>query len=185
MRLIPDLQPGERLTARWWARVLAGNAVIVALVFAGIQLIPITRENPPILREPEWDSLETRELTVQACYDCHSNYTRWPWYASVAPVSWVVWYDVTEGREALNFTEWDRHVDDNRVDPDDPFPPKTLNEKIEEEIRSGRMPPRTYRLLHPEARLSDAEQDALIDGLLRSIEQTEQMDAGEQENTAP
>lgn len=173
MRSNLDQTSAERFTARSWLRTMALNAVIVAVVFGAIQIVPISRENPPILREPVWDTPVTRELADMACYDCHSNYTRWPWYAAVAPASWVVWYDVTEGREALNFSEWDRHLDDDIVDPDDPFPPKTLSERIEDEIRNGTMPPGAYRLLHPEARLSEAEKDALIEGLLQSIDLTE------------
>lgn len=154
---------------RWWTRTLAINAAIALLFFGAIQLIPVSRENPPVRREPVWDTPETRALAQTACFDCHSNETVWPWYARIAPSSWVVWYDVTEGREALNFSEWDRHADDEYVDPNDPFPPKTLSERIEAVIRDGSMPPGTYRLAHPEARLSGAQKEALIEGLLRTV----------------
>ncbi len=44
---------------------------------------------------------------VRACWDCHSNETRWPWYSSVAPVSWLVQRDVDEGRDELNCPQGD------------------------------------------------------------------------------
>jgi hypothetical protein len=154
---------------RWWMRTLIINAAMTLIVFGAIQLVPVSRENPPVLREPLWDSPETRALAQTACFDCHSNETVWPWYARLAPSSWVVWYDVTEGREALNFSEWDRHADDEYVDPNDPFPPKTLSERIEAVIRDGSMPPGTYRLAHPAARLSAAQREALIEGLVRTV----------------
>lgn len=54
--------------------------------------------NPPVTAEPSWDSPRTRELFFTACKDCHSNESHWPWYASVAPASWLVYRDVAEGR---------------------------------------------------------------------------------------
>ena len=48
----------------------------------------------------------TRALAKQACFDCHSNETEWPAYSRVAPVSWLIQHDVSEGRAVLNFSEW-------------------------------------------------------------------------------
>jgi hypothetical protein len=56
------------------------------------------------------------------------------------------------------------------VDPDDPFPPKTLSERIADAVRGGRMPPGTYQLMHGTARLSAAEKEALIAGLIRTVQ---------------
>lgn len=167
------IAPEQLRARRWWLRTLAINAGLALIVFALIQLVPVGRDNPPTVREPVWDALETRDLAVRACYDCHSNETQWPAYSAIAPVRWVIWYDVIEGREALNFSEWDRHVRDDVVDPDDPFPPPTLSERIEDEIRAGTMPPGSYRLLNPDARLSEAEREALIEGLLRTVQQNQ------------
>src|SRR5687767_12746271 len=76
-------------------RILRG-ALLGIVVFAGLfgvlQLVPYgqAHTNPPIIAEPLWDSPRTRELARRACFDCHSNETRWPWYANVAPFSWVM-----------------------------------------------------------------------------------------------
>lgn len=163
------LHPDSVRAPRWWARTLAINTVIALVVFAAIQLLPVSRTNPDVIREPVWDAPETRDLAVRACYDCHSNETRWPAYSAVAPVKWAIWYDVTEGREDLNFSEWDRHVRGEYVDPDDAFPPPTLSERIEDEIRAGTMPPGSYTLLNRDARLTDAEKEALIAGLIATV----------------
>src|SRR5437763_16733491 len=82
-------------------------------IFAVMQIIPYgrTHSNPPTIREPDWDSPRTRELAVRACFDCHSNETRWPWYANVAPFSWVVQRDVESARDVVNFSAWDRKYD--------------------------------------------------------------------------
>ncbi len=126
-------------------------------VLVGIQFIPYghDRTNPPVIVEPQWDSPITRELARRACFDCHSNETVWPAYARVAPASWLARHDVTEGREFLNFSEWNRPYEEAGEAP--------------EEIREGEMPPLPYLLMHGSARLSDAEQDALVAGLEKTL----------------
>jgi mono/diheme cytochrome c family protein len=133
-------------------RMLRFGVVVLVGAFLLIQLIPYGRDhtNPPVVAEPAWDSPATRELAAAACFDCHSNETEWPWYTSVAPISWLTQHDVEEGRATLNFSEWNR-------------PPET--DEVSEAIREGSMPPWYYRLLHPAARLSDAELEQLIAGL--------------------
>jgi hypothetical protein len=132
--------------ARW-----IGIAVVV--VFLGIQLVPYGRAhtNPPVRQEPPWDSPQTRELTVRACYDCHSNETTWPWYSYVAPTSWLIQRDVDQGRREVNYSEWDR--------------PQREARESAETVQRGTMPPWYYTLLHPAARLSPSEREALIRGL--------------------
>ena len=88
--------------------VLATGVATVLVFGAGIQLVPYghTHTNPPVVQEPAWYSARTRQLFMAACADCHMNETQWPWYSSVAPVSWLVARHVQEGRERLNFSEW-------------------------------------------------------------------------------
>ena len=144
------------------------------LVLAGllIQLIPYGHDhtNAPTIQEPNWNSPETRSIAKRACFDCHSNETVWPWYSNIAPVSWLVYRDVSRGREHLNFSEWDVHPElpegegegeEHQHDP----------EIISDVLESGEMPPSTYLLMHPEARLTDNELQLLIDGLSQSTEE--------------
>ena len=72
-------------------RIVIGLGVLVGL-FVVMQAVPYGRDhtNPPVIVEPAWDSPRTRELAVRACFDCHSNETKWPSYSHVAPLSWVV-----------------------------------------------------------------------------------------------
>ncbi len=137
-------------------RFLRGLLVTLAcmiVVFALMQLIPYgrTHANPPITQEPSWDSPRTRELAVRACFDCHSNETRWPWYANVAPFSWVVQYDVENARSVINFSMWDV--------------PFELARYSGQSVRTGGMPPVKYRMAHAEAQLTDQEARELARGL--------------------
>jgi hypothetical protein len=118
-----------------------------------IQLLPFGRQhtNPGISAEPDWPDPAIRTLAVRTCFDCHSNQTAWPWYSSVAPISWITQRHVDEGRQVLNFSEWGR-------------PQEGLRE-AGEAVEEGEMPPGYYRFLHRSARLSPAETAALAQAL--------------------
>jgi len=121
------------------------------------QVIPYGRDhqNPPVAAEPSWDQATTRALAARACFDCHSNETRWPWYSHLAPTSWLVQAHVKEGRQVLNFSQWNATYEESH--------------EASETVIAGTMPPRSYLLLHPEARLQPAERDQLARGLDATI----------------
>jgi hypothetical protein len=118
-----------------------------------MQVVPYgrTHANPPIIKEPQWDSPRTRELAVRACFNCHSNETRWPWYAKLAPFSWVVEFDVETARSVVNFSEWNR--------------PFEMAPYSGQSVRTGNMPTVKYRMAHPEANLTHEEELELARGL--------------------
>ena len=139
----------RRKIVRWMLAVLAA-------VFVLIQFVPVDRTNPPVETEiPAPDTV--RAVLHRACYDCHSNETTWPWYSWIAPASWLVAWDVHEGREALNFSTWNRLGGKAKRD--------AIHE-IREEIAKGEMPPLPYLLLHPDGRLNAGEQATLESWLL-------------------
>ncbi len=129
--------------------------IVILLV---IQLIPYGRNhnNPPVVSEPNWDSQLTRALVKSTCFDCHSNETIWPWYSKIAPASWLVYRDVVEGRQRVNFSNW------NRAQLEEPG-------ELTSVIREGEMPPLQYILIHASARLSAGQKDQLINGLLATF----------------
>ena len=102
-------------------------------------------------QDAPWPDGQARELATAACYDCHSNQTRWPPQSYVAPFSWLVTRDVEQGREELNFSTWDE--DDGEADD------------AAEAVADGTMPPRRYALVHPDAALSEVERRVLADAL--------------------
>ncbi|MCB8968651.1 MAG: heme-binding domain-containing protein [Ardenticatenaceae bacterium] len=139
------------------SRYLLRGLAVVFVGFVLIQLVPYGRahENPSVVQEPNWDSPETRALVERACFDCHSNETEWPWYSNIAPVSWLVQHDVEEGRSKLNFSTWGQ----GRNEADEAV----------EVVQEGEMPMPVFLIMHPEARLSAAEKDALIRGLAATV----------------
>lgn len=92
------------------------------------------------------------QVLVRACGNCHSNHTDWPWYSHVPPVSWWIVQHVREGRERLNFSEWDNYSQWQRQDK---------LESICGLVSTGRMPPWQYTTMHPEARLSQEDKKAV------------------------
>jgi Haem-binding domain len=127
-----------------------GVVFVVFLVVA--QFVNINRTNPPIESDVPAPP-DVKAALRAACYDCHSNETTWPWYGYVAPMSWLLAYDVSEGREELNFSTWQRY--DARKQR------KKLKGTVET-LTEGEMPPWYYSLMHPDARLANKDRQALI-----------------------
>ena len=120
-------------------------AVTTLVVVVAIQLVPISRDNPPVAGRLTAAPADVQATLRRACYNCHSHETIWPWYSYVAPVSWLVARDVHEGRRHLNFSDWSQYSSSNRL--------KKLS-GISEFVQEQEMPPWFYLPLHAEARLS-------------------------------
>jgi len=133
--------------------------VALVVVFALLQLANPARTNPPILPGHSVSATtnapppQIAALLHAACYDCHSYETTWPWYSHIAPVSWLVANDVKRGRARLNFSDWPN---------EHPVWAARRWENVSEELDYKEMPPAKYTLMHPEARLTDAQRQELI-----------------------
>jgi len=134
-----------------FGRVVKWAAIAFCVAFIAIQLVPVSRTNPPVQGDFR-GSTEVVSVLRRACYDCHSNQTVWPWYSRVAPVSWVIAHDVNEGRAELNFSTWDQLSTEKQA--------KAMKESWKE-VAEGEMPTWYYVVLHPEARLSANDQSVL------------------------
>ena len=144
---------------------------LIALVMVVIQFIPYGRDhvNPAIVAEPKWDTPQTRELFFRACADCHSHETKWPAYSNIAPISWLVQYDVNEGREHFNVSMWGAQK-------------KNEGEDAAEEVESGEMAPWFYLVPHPEARHSDDEKKLFLKGLVATFGEGKDSDEKEHDH---
>lgn len=110
------------------------------------QFIPsYEKTNPPIDKTKEIKvPKKVMAVLKRSCYDCHSNETKWPWYADVAPMKWVVRRDVVEGRKALNFSKWDDYSEKEK---------KKLKRDIYRSVILA-MPLPQYLWIHRDAKLS-------------------------------
>ena len=129
--------------------------IFVILVFIGIQFYPMNV--PADLPVKEGDALEAPEnvqaILERSCFDCHSSHTVFPWYSSIAPVSWFTKEHVKEAREKLNFSTWNSYEDEKKL--------KYL-EKLPKAIKK-KMPMASYLIMHKEAKLSDADKKAITE----------------------
>ncbi len=127
--------------------------ITLIVVILGMQLVPVNRpENSDDLSKDLIANNQIPEnisnILKNSCYDCHSNQTNYPWYAYVAPVSFLVVNDVNEGREELNFSEWENRDKSKKA--------KALDE-MAEEVEEGEMPMEIYLITHSNAKLSDKQ----------------------------
>jgi hypothetical protein len=132
-------------------------------VGAGALFAALQFTNPPHVNPPVKNDFLARmnpppkiaAMFKSACYDCHSHETRWPWYSSVAPMSWKIAQDVDEGRVQLNLSDW----------PSDPKRAWKKMENMSEEIDQKDMPLKKYMILHKDAQLTDDERSELTQWL--------------------
>ena len=141
--------------------LLALLAILVVIQFFGIN-----KTNPPVNKSEDFIALmsppaEVANTLKAACYDCHSHETKYPWYTSVAPLSWWIGNHIEHGREHLNFSTWNAYDAEEK---------EHKAHECYEEVEKGKMPLKPYVNMHPEARLTDKQKEALI-SWFKSVEQ--------------
>lgn len=129
------------------------------LVLLGLQFIRPPRntgeaEGPQSIVATQEVPAAVKGILARACYDCHSNDTRYPWYAAVQPVAWWLDQHVVEGKAELNFSEFAA------------YDSKKAGRKllaVADEVYDRHMPLESYLIMHAEAKLTDAEVTLLAD----------------------
>jgi len=88
-----------------------------------------------------------------SCYDCHSNYTNYPWYSNIQPARFLMESHIKEGKENLNFNEWGNYSSRKQ---------KNKLDRIVKEIKSNEMPLSSYTLIHKNAILSNSQKQEVM-----------------------
>ena len=128
--------------------------LISLLVLIGIQFIQPTKENIAVQRDLEIKAdVKIMEIFQVACYDCHSNETKWPWYSNIAPFSWIIADHVNVGRRALNFSTWENYTQEEKA------------KKLKDIYRTAyaAMPLQSYIAGHKEADLTKEQRTMIRD----------------------
>lgn len=123
-----------------------------------IQLVPIDRTNPPIDPAVDFQPVvqppgEVMAIFRSACYDCHSNETRYPWYSHIAPVSWWMKHHINEAREHFDFSSLGQFQGKQLAD---------ILADAADVVAKGEMPLNSYTWMHAEARLSAEQRERLV-----------------------
>tara|TARA_R110000787_G_scaffold71771_3_gene159810 strand:+ start:7194 stop:7652 length:459 start_codon:yes stop_codon:yes gene_type:complete len=142
-------------------------AFLIAL-FIGIQLYPV--DKPEVIVDNPNDLITTTTVPKNiasklkaACYDCHSNESNFRWYATIAPSKWLVYKDINQAREELNFSNWNTYNKEDKAE---------LLDDISTVLYDNEMPLKNYTALHSEAKLTEEDKEAIInwtDQLLDSL----------------
>jgi hypothetical protein len=137
-------------------KILIAIGVATIVAFGGSLIHPFGApgaggSGQTILREAQIDP-QTFALVQRACQNCHSDKTEWPWYSHVAPVSWMLARDVQQARLHMNLSRWQDYSTDGQL---------RLLSAIGSAVRNREMPVQRYVLVHPEARLTDAERQQI------------------------
>jgi hypothetical protein len=107
---------------------------------------------------------EVKVILDKACNDCHSNNTKYPWYANFQPVAWWLDHHVDEGKGEINFDEFLT------------YPPKKARHKMEEVnkmVKEGEMPLNSYTWVHKDAVLTQAEKLVLAEWAVATMKTIE------------
>ena len=134
---------------------------MVRLLFIGATALAAAQLVQPLAPTPECRTTRThefftdptvdpsvREILKRSCADCHSNQEHLPWYAHVAPMSWLIAGHIERGRLKLNFSEWPEHS-------------RNLRQDIADSIDKDEMPLPSYLWVHGSARLTMQEKGTI------------------------
>ncbi len=94
-----------------------------------------------------------QQILKNACFDCHSNNTKYLWYHKIAPVSLLINKHIIEGKKELNFSDWGKF---------DTYDKIGALEDIRQELEQKTMPLKQYVVMHKEAKLTDDDRAAII-----------------------
>jgi hypothetical protein len=89
-----------------------------------------------------------------SCYDCHSNYTNYPWYSNIQPARFFMESHIKEGKEELNFSEYGNYSQRKQ---------NSKLKAISKQIKLNEMPLASYTLIHKNAILSSSQKQEVMD----------------------
>ncbi len=139
-------------------------ALALLLVFIAIQFIqPARNTNGQVVHTDMIIQLSVpanvERILKTACYDCHSNNTRYPWYANIQPMGWLLAEHIREGKAELNFNEFGNYLLRRKM---------SKLKAIENSIKDASMPLSSYTWMHQGAKLSKSDKAFIIEWTTRT-----------------
>ncbi len=130
----------------------------VAFIFIAIQFVqPARNTNGQVLATDITKVVSVPDtaqaILKNACYDCHSNNTNYPFYAYIQPIGWLLNSHIQAGKKQLNFSEFGALTKRRQ---------ESKLKSIASQIKNEVMPLPSYTMLHKNAVLSKADKDLII-----------------------
>ena len=138
-----------------WIKII----IIVVIILGGMQFFRpsknFTEEEPMNDIANKYDvPMNTLMILYDGCYNCHSNYSKYPWYYNIQPVGWWMAGHIKKAKRHVNFSEFASYT------------PKESAKKFHEIYKvmdEKTMPLKSYRLQHKESRLTDKQYKNVAD----------------------
>lgn len=139
------------------------------IVFIAIQFIhPAHNTNGQVLPTDITKTVNVPDNVLsifnKACYDCHSNNTRYPWYVNIQPIGWIMAYHINNGKENLNFSEFGSYSKRKQANK---------LRAIATSIKESSMPIPSYTIMHADAKLSEAAKKLITDWIAKTKDSIE------------
>ena len=147
---------------KWLKKIVISSGV----VFVAIQFIQPVRNKSVQVFPADFSAVYTVPSNVQsifqnACYDCHSNNTNYPWYSNIQPVAWIMANHIKKGKAKLNFSEFGSNSTRKQI---------SKLKEIFDQIKDDEMPLSSYKVMHKDARLSQSEKDLLMNWMNKTAD---------------
>ena len=136
-------------------KTLKTTGLVLLILLVGIQFFPTNNNQNKDIPKAVEDNLK------KSCYDCHSNYTQYPWYNKIQPISWFLEKHIKEGKAELNFNEFG-NLSTRRK--------RSKLKSIVNEIKDEKMPISSYTFIHKDAQLSKGDRDQIENYILQLID---------------
>lgn len=133
--------------------------LLLLVIFIAIQFLQPARNKsgqvmPTDISRTVPVSSAVSALLKTGCYDCHSNNTNYPWYATVQPIGWIVNGHIQKGKAELNFSEFGSYTIRRQ---------KSKLKSIANQVNDNSMPLASYTFIHKNAKLSKEDKALIID----------------------
>lgn len=143
--------------------------LVLLLLFMAIQFIKPARNvngqaTPAAITQQLSVPQNVQYVLDRSCYDCHSNNTRYPWYANVQPITWFLNRHIVKGKAELNFDEFGNYSKRQQ---------RSKLKSIANQVNDGEMPLQSYIWIHRNATLSAADKELITTWIAKASDSLE------------
>lgn len=140
--------------------------LLLLLVFVVIQFIQPARNKSGQVLPTDFSNVHAVPDSLQvilhnACYDCHSNNTNYPWYANIQPMAWIMAKHIKDGKDKLNFSDFGSYTNRRQI---------SKLKGVANQIKDDEMPISSYKLMHKNANLTTEEKSLIMDWMNKTAD---------------